>query len=104
MPDGAIQRIHSDFYWLEPRGDGLIDVYLIPSGTVYPAPDGFMEYDADVRVVRGVKPSPGLEDDIRARYSAWYNTGESMERGRFFDGIRKTREGGGAGQIQAEEE
>lgn len=77
MSDGAIQRIHSDFYWLEPRGDGLIDVFLIPSGTVYVGPDGFMEYDADVR---GVKPSPGLEDDIRARYSAWCNTGESMER------------------------
>ena len=34
--------------------------------------------DVKVRVVRGVVPWPGIEDDIRARYEAWCESGEEI--------------------------
>lgn len=66
----------SDFYSIQQNDDGTVDVYLTP--TVFPmmGPDGKKDFDIRVIVVRGVEPFDGLEDDIRARYSAWCASGE----------------------------
>lgn len=66
------------FYAIEPNEDGTVDVYLIPSGTVYDTDIGIKEYDVDVRVVRGVVPLEGIEDDIRTRFEAWCESGEAI--------------------------
>lgn len=56
--------------------DGTVDVYLEPDVTVYDAGAGVREHDVSVRVVRGVAPWGGMEDDIRARYDAWRDSAE----------------------------
>lgn len=63
------------FYDILGNEDGTVDVYLAPDVTVYPITDG-QEYDVQLRVVRGVVPWPDLENDIRARYDAWCESGE----------------------------
>lgn len=67
------------FYSIEPRKDGLVDVYLAPFVCVYNTGLGVREYDMTVRVVRGIEPWPGLEDDIRSRYNAWCESGEVID-------------------------
>lgn len=66
------------FYSIEENEDGTVDVYLAPNGTIYRTDEG-VEYDVDLRVVRGVEPWEGLEEDIRARYDAWCESGEVID-------------------------
>lgn len=66
------------FYNLSENEDGTVDVYLAPDVTVYHTDEG-TEYDVKLRVVRGIVPWPGLEDDIRARYQAWCESGEVID-------------------------
>lgn len=66
------------FYSIEENEDGTVDVYLAPDGTVYRTDEG-VEYDVDLHVVRGVEPWEGLEEDIRARYDAWCESGEVID-------------------------
>lgn len=51
------------FYSIEEREDGLVDVFLMPE-------------DGVSRVMRGVVPWRDMEDDIRLRYEAWYESAE----------------------------
>jgi len=67
------------FYSIDDNGDGTVDVYLMPDVTVYPTEDGFKEYDIRVRVVRGIVPWDGLEQDIRARFMAWCESAEVID-------------------------
>lgn len=64
------------FYSIQTREDGAVDVYLLPR--VYPmtTEDGITDYDISVIVVRGVHPWDGIEEDIRARFQAWCESGE----------------------------
>lgn len=59
------------FYAIDVQPDGTADVYLSPVVCVYDTDLGIREYDIQVRVIRGVVPWDGMEDDIRARYDAW---------------------------------
>lgn len=67
------------FYAINEKDDGTVDVYLMPDVTIYPTEDGFREYDISVRIVRGVVPWDGLEEDIRARFRAWCESGEVID-------------------------
>lgn len=67
------------FYWIDPNEDGTVDVYLDPSLTVYHTDMGIDEHDMSVRIVRGVVPFDGMEDDIRRRYRAWCESGEVID-------------------------
>ncbi len=64
------------FYAIEEQPDGTVDVYLSPVVRVYDTDFGIREYDISVRVVRGVVPWDGIEDDIRARFNSWCESGE----------------------------
>ncbi len=81
-PDsGNAPRDHpgKKFYEIVPTGDGTVDVFLRPEVTVYDTDAGVKEYDVRVRVVRGVVPWDGLEDDIRARFDAWCEAAEVID-------------------------
>lgn len=80
-PDsGNAPRDHpKKFYEIVPTSDGTVDVFLRPEVTVYDTDTGVKEYDVRVRVVRGVVPWDGLEDDIRARFDAWCETAEVID-------------------------
>lgn len=67
------------FYAIDPQADGTVDVYLNPNITVYDTDTGVREYDARVRVVRGVVPFDGMEEDIRARFDAWCESAEVID-------------------------
>lgn len=67
------------FYEIVSGDGGTVDVYLRPEVTVYDTDMGVKEYDVRVRVVRGVVPWDGLEDDIRARFYAWCETAEVID-------------------------
>ena len=67
------------FYAIEEQPDGTVDVYLSPVVCVYDTDLGIREYDISVRVVRGVVPWDGLEDDIRARFDSWCESGEVID-------------------------
>lgn len=54
------------FYAIDEKDDGTVDVYLMPDVTIYPTEDGFREYDI-------------LEEDIRARFRAWCESGEVID-------------------------
>ncbi len=56
----------SGFYSIKECEDGLVDVYLSPDAGA-------------VRVMRGVVPWKEMEDDIRLRYEAWYESAEAIE-------------------------
>lgn len=61
---------HRRFYAIDERQDGTADVYLLPV---------LHDCDVQVRVVRGVIPWSGIEDDIRARFDAWCECGEVID-------------------------
>lgn len=61
-PPGGGRR----FYSVQENEDGTVDVYLRP------------DEDGLLRVVRGVTPYDGLEEDIRARYDAWRESAEQI--------------------------
>lgn len=63
-------------YSIVPQVDGTVDVYLRPEVQVYHTDLGIREFDMTVRLVRGVIPWDGLEEDIRARYQAWCDSAE----------------------------
>lgn len=65
-----------NFYRLSENEDGTVDVYLAPQVEAYRTDEGGIEHDIDLRVVRGVEPFDGLEEDIRARYDAWCESAE----------------------------
>lgn len=63
------------FYAIEPREDGTVDVYLVP--TVCDR-DNILQHPREyvfVYVVRGVVPWPEIEEDIRRRFDAWCESG-----------------------------
>lgn len=66
------------FYEIVPDGD-TVDVYLRPEITIYDTDAGVREYDVRVRVMRGVVPWDGLEDDIRTRFDAWCAEAEVID-------------------------
>ncbi|MBR4081134.1 MAG: hypothetical protein IKK21_05060 [Clostridia bacterium] len=66
------------FYAIQENDDGTVDVYLSPVVCVYSTDLGVTEYDITVRVVRGVVPWPELEEDIRARFYSWWESGEEI--------------------------
>ena len=60
-------------YTIVPQVDGTMDVYLLcPLCTT----SACREQSITVRLIRGVVPWDGLEEDIRARYDAWCESGE----------------------------
>lgn len=67
------------FYAIEEQPDGTVDVYLSPIVCVYDTDLGVLEYDISVRVVRGVVPWDGIEDDVRARFNSWCESGEVID-------------------------
>lgn len=67
------------FYDIVPGNGGTVDVFLRPEVTTYDTDLGVREYDVQVRVVRGIVPWDGLEDDIRARFDAWCETAEVID-------------------------
>ena len=67
------------FYAIQENDDGTVDVYLSPVVCRYSTDLGVTEYDISVRVVRGVVPWPELEEDIRARFDSWCESGEVID-------------------------
>ena len=67
------------FYAIDVQPDGTADVYLYPVVCVYDTDLGIREYDIQARVVRGVVPWDGMEDDIRARFDSWCESGEIID-------------------------
>ena len=76
--DSPNEKHNSRFYSIAAQDDGTVDVYIAPVLKTYTTDTG-TEYDVSFRVVRGVIPWDGLEDDIRTRYEAWCESGEVME-------------------------
>lgn len=69
-----------DHYAIVPEDDGeTVSVYLRPEMQTYHTDTGVLKYDCRVRVIRGVIPWDGLEDDIRARFDAWCETAEVID-------------------------
>lgn len=66
-------------YSIVPQVDGTVDVYLRPEVRVYHTDLGIREFDITVRLIRGIIPWDGLEDDIRARYQAWCDSAEVID-------------------------
>ena len=65
------------FYFILDNGDGTADVILNPRVEPMTTPDGATDYDiTGALIVRGVEYTPDLEDDIRARFYAWCESGE----------------------------
>lgn len=54
------------FYRITENEGGTVDVYLYHPTT------------GSARAMRGLIPWDGMEDDIRARFSAWYDSGEAI--------------------------
>lgn len=67
------------FYAIEEQPDGTVDVYLSPVICIYDTCFGVKEYDISIRVVRGVIPWDGIEDDIRSRFDSWCECGEVID-------------------------
>ena len=67
------------FYAIDVQPDGTADVYLSPVVCVYDTDLGIREYDIQARVVRGVVPWDGMEDDIRACFDSWCESGEIID-------------------------
>lgn len=67
--------VKQDFYQIHSNGDGTVDVYLHPV-SVYGGGCDTKKNDIAVRVVKGIEPFDGLEEDIRRRYGDWYDSGE----------------------------
>ena len=68
----------SRFFTICDNRDGTVDVFLNPTIVTYETADGFKEYDIEVKAVRGIVPWDGLEEDIRRRYDAWCESGETI--------------------------
>lgn len=66
------------FYSIVENDDGTVDVYLAPVVYTYNTDLGIKEYDITVTIVRGVEPWDGMEDDIRRRFDAWVESGETI--------------------------
>ena len=66
-------RVLPEAYSIEYRADGFINIWLCRQIDTYIDADGHREYDIDVRVVCGVESTPGLEEDIRLRFEAWWD-------------------------------
>jgi len=66
------------FYSIQENDDGTVDVYLAPIVYTYNTDLGVVEYDISVTVVRGVEPWDEMESDIRRRYDAWVESGETI--------------------------
>ena len=69
--------INSDFYRIHRNDDGTVDVILCP-GPTHGDGCGSVENDIAVRVVKGIEPFDGLEEDIRRRYGDWHDSGENI--------------------------
>ncbi len=68
--DTNLPRDHPEeikFYSIIPQEDGTVDVYLSP------------ETPRRIKVVKGIVPWDGIEEDIRRRYSSWCFVGEDTE-------------------------
>lgn len=75
----ARDRPGKAFYSIVYNGDGTADVYLRPEVTAYQTPVGVTEYDVRVRVIRGLAPWDGMEEDIREHYSIWRASAEVID-------------------------
>lgn len=69
------------FYSIEERDDGTVDVFLNPTAYMATTPEGFRDYDITITVVHNVDPDDSrfggdLEGHIRAHYDAWCESGE----------------------------
>lgn len=74
------------YYRFEPRGDGLVDVYLTPGKAVpmYDDLTGRMDYNIRLLAVRGIDPKDpqwggNLEAHVRAHYYDWLASAEEVE-------------------------
>ena len=68
----------SDFYRIEHRNDGAVDVILKPEMDITDK-SGKIIVEKTVIIVEGVIPWTGLEEDIRRRYDAWCKSGRRIE-------------------------
>lgn len=66
------------FYMIVPQDNGTVDVYLRPHVIPMSTSNGAVDYDVEIRVVRGVVPWDHLEDDVRRRYEAWCESAETI--------------------------
>lgn len=73
------------FYRFDPRGDGLVDIWLTPGETVpFWKLDGRMDFRIRVMAVRGINPQDpqwggNLEEYVRAHYYDWLAMAEVIE-------------------------
>ena len=71
------QKVEDMIDYASPIIDRWPKLYRYTLGeTNYATDEGVIEHDIDLRVVRGVEPFDGLEEDIRARYDAWCESAE----------------------------
>ena len=77
--DTNLPRDHPrEFYRIEPRSDGTVDVLLKPdTGLMFRG--GLPTVEHTVIIVEGIEPWDGLEDDIRRRYDAWCVSGKRIK-------------------------
>lgn len=65
-------RVLPQAYTIEPRPDGLVDVWLCRQVDTYTTIDGVCEHDVDVRVLLGIVKTDHLEETIRYNWEAWW--------------------------------
>lgn len=68
------ETMQARFYIIDARPDGSADVYL------------FLP-EKEIRIVRGVIPWEGMEEDIRTRYDAWCASAETIMKGLHNNGL-----------------
>lgn len=74
------------YYRFEPRGDGLVDIWLTPGEAVPACEDltGRMGFGIRLLAVRGIDPMDpqwggSLEAHVRAHYYEWLASAEEVE-------------------------
>ena len=71
-------RTGRPFYSITENEDGTADVFLNPHADTDLTTEEAREHGLTIRVVRGVEPWDGMEEDIRRRYDAWCESGEEI--------------------------
>lgn len=81
----AGERKVRTFYRMQPRGDGLVDIWLTPGEPVpFWKLDGRVEFRYRLLAVQGINPEDpqwggNLEAHIREHYGAWIAAAEEVE-------------------------
>jgi hypothetical protein len=70
-------RVLPQAYTIEPRPDGLVDVWLCRQVDTYTTEDGIREFDVDIRVMCEIPENEIDESDIRARFESWWDAAGS---------------------------